>query len=389
MQFFWSFDSWWYLSYFFCCMLLEVVASCLLLVWIPLLWWWISRTYNILDKPGHDVPKRNRVPTLQWIGSIVAVVVTTLFFRPELLTAPYMVGLRVWLLLLVVVNFIDELGRLVDPKYRLSPKVKFVIQVAAALIALLVSGVWFTSLSLWWTMITFNLFISACITIAWFGLCTNAINRFDGVYGLASWSSAIWFITIASLLTWVVLPLYPGIDWLEAQMVHAAIWCAWLFSAVTIVATVMEFRPFWLMREVGTMSFWFALAYLSLLWWAKIGTIIVVLLLPLFDAVRVIIDRVWFRKVSPFKGDFTHLHYRLMALGRSRTEVRVVLWALSSFLAILMLLQWWDRRDKAIIFLLVAIIFFAVNGYLFWIKKLPKAYMSGEKSDDDLEENYM
>jgi len=87
------------------------------------------------------------------------------------------------------------------------------------------------------------------------------------------------------------------------------------------------------------MSFGFALAYLSLLGGAKIGTMIVVLLLPLFDALRVIIDRVWFRKVSPFKGDFTHLHYRLMALGRNRNEVRVVLRSLSIFLAILMLLQ--------------------------------------------------
>jgi hypothetical protein len=78
-----------------------------------------------------------------------------------------------------------------------------------------------------------------------------------------------------------------------------------------------------------------------------------------------------------------------MALGWSRTEVRVVLRSLSIFLAILMLLQWWDRRDKAIIFSLVAIIFFAVNGYLFRVKKLPKAYLPGEKSDDDLEKNYI
>ncbi len=369
-------------------MLLEVFASCLCLVGVPLLWRRISHRYNILDKPGHDVPKRSRVPTLQGIGSVVAVVVTTLFFRPELFSAPYMTGLRGGLLVLVTVNFIDELGRLVHPKYRLSPKTKFVIQAAAALMALLISNVWFTSLSLGWVTITFHIVLSALLTMAWFGLCTNAINRFDGVYGLASWSSAIWFITIASLLTWVVLPLYPGIDGIEAQMVHAAIWCAWLFAGVTVVATVMEFRPLGVVREVGTMSFWFALAYLSLLWWAKIGTVIVVMLLPLFDALWVIIDRVWFRKVSPFKWDFTHLHYRLMALGRSRTEVRVVLWSISSFLAIIMLLQWWDRWDKAIIFVLVALIFFAVNGYLFWVKKLPKAYMPGEKNDDNLEKNY-
>ena len=112
-------------------------------------------------------------------------------------------------------------------------------------------------------------------------------------------------------------------------------------------------------------------------------------MLPLFDALWVIVDRLFFRKQNPFKGDFTHLHYRLMALGRNRIEVRVVLWALSVFFSVLMLLQGSDRIGKTIIFLMLAIIFFAINGYLYRIKKLPKAYIAGEKSDDDLEKNYI
>lgn len=369
--------------------LIVLFAVCILLVAVPLGRWRLCRRFAILDKPGHDVPKRSRVPTLQWLGSVFAVVICTALFRPELFVAEYMIWLRVGLGVLVTVNFIDELGRLVHPKYRLSPKFKFLVQAAVALIALWVSGVWFDGVTIQGDHLLFWPVVTALITLCWFGLCTNAINRFDGVYGLASWSSAIWFGTIASLLTWVVLPLYPGINGLEAEMVNAAMRTAWLFAWVTIVAAVMEFRPRGVVREVGTMSFWFALAYLSLLWWAKIGTVIVVLLLPLFDAIWVIIDRVWFRKVSPFKGDFTHLHYRLMALGWNRTEVRVVLRSISLFLAIIMLLQWGDRWDKAIIFVLVAVIFFVVNGYLFRVKKLPKAYLPGEKTDDDLEKNYL
>lgn len=369
-------------------MLLEIFAICLILVGVPLLWRRLSRRYHLLDKPWHDVPKRKRVPTLQWLGSIFAVIIATWLFYPALFTASYMLGLRIGLWLLVVVNFIDELGRLVHPRYRLSPKIKFIIQAGSALIALFVSGVWFTQITIAWITYSFGFLLSVFITIAWFGLCTNAINRFDWVYGLASWSSAIWFVTVASLLTWVVLPLYPWINGIEADMVNATIWIAWLFAGVSIVAAVMEFRPWGLVREVWTMSFWFALAYVSLLGGAKIGTMIVVLILPLFDALWVILDRVLVRKVSPFKGDFTHLHYRLMALGRNRTEVRIVMRSISIFLAILMLLQWWDRRDKAIIFVLVACIFFAINGYLFRVKKLPKAYLPGEKSDDDLEKNY-
>ena len=54
-------------------------------------------------------------------------------------------------------------------------------------------------------------------------------------------------------------------DGLELEMINATIWCARLFAGVTVIGTVMEFRPLGLMREVGTMSFGFALAYLSLL----------------------------------------------------------------------------------------------------------------------------
>jgi hypothetical protein len=38
---------------------------------------------------------------------------------------------------------------------------------------------------------------------------------------------------------------------------------------------------------------------------------------------------------------------------------------------VLMLLQGADRWDKIIIFVMMAIVFFGVNGYLFWVKKLP------------------
>lgn len=67
------------------------------------------------------------------------------------------------------------------------------------------------------------------------------------------------------------------------------------------------------------------LAYIALLGGAKIGTVIVVLALPLFDAVWVIVDRIK-RQKNPLKGDFTHLHFRLMALGWNRDEVRVFIW---------------------------------------------------------------
>jgi UDP-N-acetylmuramyl pentapeptide phosphotransferase/UDP-N-acetylglucosamine-1-phosphate transferase len=65
---------------------------------------------------------------------------------------------------------------------------------------------------------------------------------------------------------------------------------------------------------------------------------LVVLSLVIFDAIWVSINRLKKRK-SPLKGDYTHLHYRLMSLSWSKTEVRVFVRGWSLFLMILMILQ--------------------------------------------------
>lgn len=55
----------WTVFYLFTLMFQELLAICLALVAIPFIRWWFCYKSNILDKPGHDVPKRKRVPTIQ------------------------------------------------------------------------------------------------------------------------------------------------------------------------------------------------------------------------------------------------------------------------------------------------------------------------------------
>lgn len=123
----------------------------------------------------------------------------------------------------------------------------------------------------------------------------------------------------------------------------------------------------------------FVLAYLALLGGAKIGTILVALSLPIFDAIWVFVNRIFIMKKSPLKGDYTHLHYRLLALGWNRNEIRWFVWSWSTFFMIIILLQGTDRLAKIIIFMMMAAIFYGVNVYLFWVKKVPMEYKPIEK----------
>jgi UDP-N-acetylmuramyl pentapeptide phosphotransferase/UDP-N-acetylglucosamine-1-phosphate transferase len=85
-----------------------------------------------------------------------------------------------------------------------------------------------------------------------------------------------------------------------------------------LIYTTVEYKPIGLLRDIGIIFYGYALAYLSLLGGAKIGTLLVVLSLPIFDSIRVFVNRIFVMKKSPMKKDYTHLHYRLLALGRNR-----------------------------------------------------------------------
>lgn len=78
------------------------------------------------------------------------------------------------------------------------------------------------------------------------------------------------------------------------------------------------------------------LAVLSILSTAKVGTLMVVLAVPLIDTGYTIIRRVASGK-SPVWGDRGHLHHRLLDIGWSKNKVAWFYWLITFFLGILAL----------------------------------------------------
>jgi len=97
----------------------------------------------------------------------------------------------------------------------------------------------------------------------------------------------------------------------------------------------------------------------------------VALSLVIFDAIWIIFYRIFILKKNPMKGDYTHIHHRLLGLGWTRGEVRAFVWIFSLLMMVLMLMQGANRWNKVIIFVIMAVLFFGVNAYLFLYKKLP------------------
>lgn len=346
-----------------------VILSCIVIY----IWQKIFRRFKILDRPWPDVPKRDKVPTAQWVFMIIAFLLSILIFYHEYFFMKEFIWLAIGILLIWLVATIDSFKR-IDTKIRL------LIQIVVALIALFIWWVWFDSFVFpWWFEIEFHWIIASLFTIIWFVGFINAINWFDGIYGMASWVSTVGFLTILLLVKFVVLQMFPDMSVEKLINMNMVINISFIMFVISFLATILEFKPRWVVRDVGTMFMWFVLAYLALMWGAKIGTIMVALSLVIFDAIWVVINRMFIMKKSPLKWDYSHLHHRLLVLWWSRTETRFFIWWWSLFLMILMILQWSARFNKIIIFVLMFIIFFWVNIYLYWIKKLPMEYIKKNK----------
>lgn len=345
-----------------------IVLSVLILAW---LWLLLFSRLGILDRPWADiVPARKPVPTMQGLVLYAVFLLIVSVFFPQRWSYALFQWLFAWITIILAVTTVDEYFY-IRGKKDLPAWIRLLAQILAAVVAIYIGGIAIDERVFQWAILSVPFAVFAGFFVVWSLLCINAINRFDGVYGQASGVSSIGFLTIVLLVQFVVLPYYSDISSLNAEVLSWVSDISLLFFVLSFVYTIVEYKPYGLLRDLGTMVFGFTLAYVSIVGWAKIGTLVVALSLVIFDAIWVGIHRIFFLRKNPLKGDYTHLHYRLLWLGWTKGEVRFFVRGWSLVMMVLMLLQGADRLGKVVIFVVMALVFFWVNGYLFWVKKLP------------------
>lgn len=351
--------------------LITTIISFLIVSLLAYLGLLLFKKIKLLDRPWNDLKNtRKPVPTLQGIFAYIAFWMVFLILFPQHLSSPIFLGLAIGVLPIFLVELLEELGYMGRISIRIHPWARLLVHIFSALLAVYIGwiGVWH-EIILGWTVYYIPVRWFMLFFVVWSIFCVNAINWIDGIYGQASGVSGIGFLTIYLLIKFVVMQEYTQFTNLEALLFIQD--ASLVMGIISLVYTVVEFKPLGLVRDVGIMFFGFALAYLSVLGGAKIGTLVVALSLVIFDAIWVGLYRIFIIKKSPMKGDYTHLHHRLLGLGWNRTEIRVFVWGWSLIMMVLILLQGTNRINKIIIFVMMALIFFGINGYLFLIKKLP------------------
>lgn len=344
-------------------------------LWFVILGLRLFRRFGILDKPGPDIiPMRLPVPNVQWIFLILGFFAIVAIFFPEF----YLDVRFLWFAWGALVIFLVSL---IDSFVPVKAKFRLFIQFFVAAFALRFGDSFLTEIVVQWQVVEIPFWIAFIVSCIWIVGFINAINWFDGINWLASGVSWIWFLALGLLIQFVVFPAFPNMTLANSQLLNMVSVMTFVLAILSFLYTIVEFKPLWVLRDVWTMFYWFALWYLSLVGGAKIGMILVALSLVIFDALWVVYVRIVVMKKHPMKWDYTHLHYRLMALWWTRSEVRFFVWIFSFAMMVLMLLQEDKRIGKIIIFIMMFVIFFGVHYYLFIIKKLPYEYKVWLKKD--------
>lgn len=103
----------------------------------------------------------------------------------------------------------------------------------------------------------------------------------------------------------------------------------------------------------------FYLALLGILSFAKLGTALLVLGIPMVDAVATLLRRLGTKK-SPVRADRGHLHHRLLDLGWKKPTIALFYWGVSAILGLVSLTV--TSTLKAFTFIVVA-----VSLTMFWV----------------------
>lgn len=142
------------------------------------------------------------------------------------------------------------------------------------------------------------------ITILWLILVQNALNWFDGLKGLCVGVSGIGFLALGLFGL-----IRPEVAWETNLPTFLTI--TFSLAGICIGAWFLFFKGKILLGDTGSQVLGLLLGILSIVAGTKIATTVLLLGLPLLDAIVVILRRIFLDKKSPLKGDQRHLHHAL------------------------------------------------------------------------------
>ena len=301
-----------------------------------------------------DVPKDNRrmhdhpIPRMGGLAIFLGFILSVLLVMELKLR-----GMLLGAVIIVVLGIFDDI-------YSLKAMFKFVVQIVAALVAVL-SGNVIEALSnpnvfsanLYWDLG----WLSIPVTVLWIVAITNAVNLIDGLDGLACGVSTI------SSMTLLVISLVISDAPVAILMAALAGGCIGFLPYNMNPAKIF-------MGDTGSTFLGYILAVVSIQGLFKLYTIIsfavpfLMLGLPIFDTCFAFIRRIAHGQ-SPMHADRSHVHHRLIDMGLNQKQAVAVLYLISAILGLSAVVLTTSGPVKAMLLLLALCFAGAIAGRIF------------------------
>lgn len=283
---------------------------------------------NLMDEPGERKVHEYRIPNLGGVGMFVAftVSITALGCFAGLTET----GMSKLLALLSGVTILFFLG-IKDDIIGLSPNKKFIGQVIAGLVVILLTDLRITSLGGLLGIDMLPYLYSVGFTLFVFLLVVNAFNLVDGIDGLAG------SIAVTTSTCFGAFFLLNG-DLLNLLASFIMIGAALGFLKYNVSEQEKLF-----MGDSGTLFIGFILAWLAIGFLEQNNVesagyivpnapilVLAALSFPLLDTLRVFTLRILAGR-SPFSADKNHIHHRLLAIGLSHRQTSFLIVLMNTF----------------------------------------------------------
>ena len=292
---------------------------------------------GIIDDPKtHKHPKvihTYPVPRGGGIAIYLGIVAASLLFLPA---DKYLIAILISATLIVILGTIDD-------KFDLNPYIRLIAQFVIAGIPIIAGiGIAYTtnpfngSLDLSQPQIHFYLFnqarsiwvLSDIFALLWIVFMMNMLN-----IGAKGVDGQLPGVVVIAALTIAALSIQYSADITQWPIIILAVITAGAYFGFL----PWNFYPQKIMPSyAGSTLAGFMLAVLAIFSTAKVGTLLVVLAVPLLDTGYTIVRRIAKGK-SPVWGDRGHLHHKLLDRGWSKRKIAIFYWAVTALMGVLAL----------------------------------------------------
>lgn len=345
----------------------------------------LLRRYGCLDRPHLYKTEKWRSPAPYGAG--VAIIVMLLVLSPLIFLYGWFSPLLEKRLLIVIVigvlisliSFVDDMDTIGKSRIRVPPIVRLLMQISVWVIIGLTSIKISYLSSVFWGIIAIDEFYSIIriwgmelilywlplgVTLFWYVLVFNSVNFSDGVPWLTGGFALISFVILGILAIKLILT-----DETLASQENSRFLLTILaiIIPITFFLTRADISRQVIMGDSGTIMLAFLIATLAIIWGGKIATALAVLGIYVIDFVYVVTKRTISWK-NPMKWDqSTHLHFRLMELGLTQREIRIIVYTLTAIFGLSAIVL--SGVGKIILIVVISIITVFLTEILVHVKK--------------------